>query len=96
MSPLHQKPFRKISYSGDRDQIDFLVEVARAYYEQNHDQASIAKSLGISRSQVSRYLSLGIYIFPKEPHSIFEVATRANWPDVRAYKTEISPQKPIP
>jgi DNA-binding transcriptional regulator LsrR (DeoR family) len=39
------------------DQIDLLVDVARAYYEQNHNQDKIAKSLGISRSQVSRYLS---------------------------------------
>ncbi|HSA99506.1 MAG TPA: sugar-binding transcriptional regulator [Anaerolineales bacterium] len=34
-----------------------LVEIARAYYEQNHDQGQIAQSLGISRSQVSRYLT---------------------------------------
>lgn len=34
-----------------------LVEVARAYYLENRTQAEIADSLGISRSQVSRYLS---------------------------------------
>ncbi|HEC21731.1 MAG TPA: sugar-binding transcriptional regulator [Chloroflexi bacterium] len=34
-----------------------LVEVARAYYLENRTQAEIARSLGISRSQVSRYLS---------------------------------------
>ena len=34
-----------------------LVEVARAYYLENQTQAEIARSLGISRSQVSRYLS---------------------------------------
>ncbi len=39
------------------DHADLLVEVARAYYEQNHNQDKIARSLGISRSQVSRYLS---------------------------------------
>ncbi len=33
-----------------------LVEIARAYYEQDHDQNQIAQSFGISRSQVSRYL----------------------------------------
>ena len=33
-----------------------LIEIARAYYEQDHDQGQIAKSFGISRSQVSRYL----------------------------------------
>ena len=37
--------------------LQLLVEVARAYYEQEHDQGSIAASLGISRSQVSRYLA---------------------------------------
>lgn len=34
-----------------------LVEVARAYYLENRTQAEISRSLGISRSQVSRYLS---------------------------------------
>ncbi len=34
-----------------------LVEVARAYYLEHQTQAEIARSLGISRSQVSRYLS---------------------------------------
>jgi deoxyribonucleoside regulator len=33
-----------------------LVEIARAYYFDNHTQAEIAGSFGISRSQVSRYL----------------------------------------
>ena len=37
--------------------IKLLVEIARAYYEQEHDQSMIAESLGISRSQVSRYLT---------------------------------------
>jgi DNA-binding transcriptional regulator LsrR (DeoR family) len=41
----------------ESNSIDLLVEIARAYYEQNHNQDKIAKSLGISRSQVSRYLS---------------------------------------
>ncbi len=39
------------------DQLDLLVDVARAYYEQNHNQDKIAQSLGVSRSQVSRYLT---------------------------------------
>lgn len=34
-----------------------LIEVARAYYLENQTQADIARSLGISRSQVSRYLT---------------------------------------
>jgi DNA-binding transcriptional regulator LsrR (DeoR family) len=37
--------------------IKLLVEIARAYYEEEHDQSMIAASLGISRSQVSRYLA---------------------------------------
>src|SRR3990172_10272276 len=45
------------SHSASGDQVDLLVDVARAYYEQNHNQDKIARSLGISRSQVSRYLS---------------------------------------
>ncbi len=47
---------KKITLAGD-EKIELLLEVARAYYEQNHDQAKIAQSLGISRSQVSRYLA---------------------------------------
>ena len=39
------------------EKVELLVEIARAYYEQNNDQGQIAQSLGISRSQVSRYLS---------------------------------------
>ncbi|HVN55898.1 MAG TPA: sugar-binding domain-containing protein [Anaerolineaceae bacterium] len=52
------KPTRKnrIRLNGD-DKIELLLEVARAYYEQNYDQTRIAQSLGISRSQVSRYLT---------------------------------------
>lgn len=34
-----------------------LIEAARAYYLENHTQSEIARDLGISRSQVSRYLS---------------------------------------
>jgi deoxyribonucleoside regulator len=34
-----------------------LVSVARAYYEQNQTQQEIAHRLGVSRSQVSRYLT---------------------------------------
>lgn len=34
-----------------------LIEVAKAYYLENRLQADISRSLGISRSQVSRYLS---------------------------------------
>ncbi len=35
-----------------------LIEVARAYYLDNHTQSEIARSLGVSRSMVSRDLSL--------------------------------------
>ena len=47
---------KRIKLTGD-DKLELLLDVARAYYEQNHDQAKIAQSLGISRSQVSRYLT---------------------------------------
>ena len=41
----------------EEEKTELLIEIARAYYEQDHDQGEIAQSLGISRSQVSRYLS---------------------------------------
>ena len=37
--------------------ISRIVEVARAYYLENRTQSEISSNLGISRSQVSRYLS---------------------------------------
>ena len=40
----------------DPSREDLLADVARAYYLENRTQAEIARSLGISRSQVSRYL----------------------------------------
>ena len=41
--------------------LQLLVEVARAYYEQEHDQGSIAASLGISRSQLyTRLVRFGL------------------------------------
>jgi DNA-binding transcriptional regulator LsrR (DeoR family) len=48
---------RKYNFNDSREKVSLLVEIAKAYYEQNHDQASIAQSLGISTSQVSRYLT---------------------------------------
>jgi deoxyribonucleoside regulator len=51
-----KKPRRGTRLKGD-EKVELLVEIARAYYEQNHDQGQIAQSLGISRSQVSRYLA---------------------------------------
>jgi DNA-binding transcriptional regulator LsrR (DeoR family) len=52
-------PSRRLrpSTSEDQDANALLVEVARAYYEQDHNQDKIARSLGVSRSQVSRYLA---------------------------------------
>ncbi|HTX78307.1 MAG TPA: sugar-binding transcriptional regulator [Longilinea sp.] len=41
----------------EAEKTELLVEIARAYYEQDHDQGKIAESLGLSRSQVSRYLT---------------------------------------
>jgi len=40
----------------DADNLQTIVAVAHAYYEQNATQQEIATELGISRSQISRYL----------------------------------------
>jgi deoxyribonucleoside regulator len=40
----------------ENEKIDRLIEVAKAYYLENRTQSEIAKSLGITRSQVSRDL----------------------------------------
>jgi len=45
------------SVSGSTLHLSRLVQVARAYYLENHTQAKIAQGLGISRSLVSRYLT---------------------------------------
>lgn len=55
-TPVSKKSRHRTRLVGD-EKIELLVEIARAYYEQNHDQGQIAQSLGISRSQVSRYLT---------------------------------------
>jgi deoxyribonucleoside regulator len=51
----------------DDERLNLLVSLARAYYEQGLTQEEIARTLPISRSQVSRYLSeardLGIVQF---------------------------------
>ena len=41
----------------DARHLDFLVSLARAYYEQGLTQEQIARNMAISRSQISRYLS---------------------------------------
>jgi DNA-binding transcriptional regulator LsrR (DeoR family) len=40
----------------DNEKVDRLIEIAKAYYLENRTQSEIAKSLGITRSQVSRDL----------------------------------------
>lgn len=75
---------RKRTRLEGEEKIELLVEIARAYYEQNHDQGKIAQSLGISKSQVSRYLSqakeLNLVqvrvIAPNERMSRFEAALK--------------------
>jgi deoxyribonucleoside regulator len=57
-----------------------LVEVARAYYERGYTQQDIAQSLGLSRSQVSRYLS--------EARDLHIVQIRVIDPNQRANDTE--------
>jgi deoxyribonucleoside regulator len=59
-----------------------LVEVARAYYLENQTQAEIARSLGLSRSLISRYLAtareLGIVqITITEPEQAFDALAHA-------------------
>ncbi len=53
----HPTKYQNRTRLGGEGKVELLVEIARAYYEQNHDQGKIAQSLGISRSQVSRYLT---------------------------------------
>jgi deoxyribonucleoside regulator len=68
-----------------------LVEVARAYYLEHQTQAEIARSLGISRSQVSRYLSsareLGIVqvrvTIPARETSSLRESLRRRYPHLR-------------
>lgn len=57
MTPKSRSYIRIHNFENEQQKIALLVEIARAYYEQNHDQTQIAHSLGISRSQVSRYLT---------------------------------------
>lgn len=69
-----------------------LVEVARAYYQEDQTQAEIARSLGISRSLISRYLStareLGIVqITIAAPEWTFDAlgrALRGRYPHLKA------------
>ncbi|MBN1286065.1 MAG: sugar-binding transcriptional regulator [Anaerolineae bacterium] len=61
---------------------DLLVEVARAYYERGYTQQDIAQSLGLSRSQVSRYLS--------EARDLHIVQIRVIDPNQRANDTELA------
>jgi deoxyribonucleoside regulator len=68
-----------------------LVEVARAYYLEEQTQAEIARSLGLSRSLISRYLAtareLGIVqITIAEPEQAFDAlahALRGRYPHLR-------------
>jgi DNA-binding transcriptional regulator LsrR (DeoR family) len=58
MDPLREEPKKaeKRTSAIRGNNLKLLVEIARAYYEQGHDQGMIGESFGISRSQVSRYL----------------------------------------
>ncbi|MCC6802292.1 MAG: sugar-binding transcriptional regulator [Anaerolineae bacterium] len=69
-----------------------LVEVARAYYQEDQTQAEIARSLGLSRSLISRYLTtareLGIVqITIAAPEWTFDAlgrALRGRYPHLKA------------
>lgn len=75
----------------ENEKLGFLVEIARAYYEQGHDQSMIARSMGISRSQVSRYLTrareLNLVqirvVAPDDRMSSLESALRKSFPGLR-------------
>lgn len=68
-----------------------LIEIARAYYIDNHTQAEIARSLGISRSLVSRHLTaarkMGIVeiriVAPEESASLAGQALHQRFPHLR-------------
>lgn len=68
-----------------------LIEVARAYYLEDQTQADIARSLGISRSQVSRYLTsareLGIVdiriVAPEEASNTLGVLVKRRYPHLQ-------------
>ncbi len=77
-----EAPKKRKSRSGTADGglDERLIEIARAYYEQDHDQSQVAKSFGISRSQVSRYLKKA-----KEMHL---VQVRVVSPNERTGKVE--------
>lgn len=68
-----------------------LIEVSRAYYLENQTQADIARSLGISRSQVSRYLTtareLGIVeiriVAPEESSNTLGHLLRQRYPKLK-------------
>ncbi len=69
-----------------------LVEVARAYYLEDQTQAEIARSLGLSRSLISRYLStardLGIVQIriaaPEQAFDALAFALRGRYPELKA------------
>ena len=75
------------------DQIppEVLVEAARMYYERGIKQEQIARSLGVSRSQVSRYLAAALergitqirVIAPDQVDRELEAALRARFPRLR-------------
>lgn len=75
----------------DAQHLDFLVSLARAYYEQGLTQEQIAQSMAISRSQISRYLSrareLGIVqiriVAPDERVDTLSAALMERFPTLR-------------
>lgn len=84
MNSLSEEPIkRKKRTSVNRaDNLSLLVEIARAYYEQGHDQGMIGESMGISRSQVSRYL--------KKAKNLNLVQVRIVSPEERTTDVEIA------
>ncbi len=87
-APRNKRRKTRLNGAGN---VEMLVDIARAYYEQGHDQGKIAQSLGISRSQVSRYLKEAKkqnlvqvrVVSPNERTADLEAALRRRFPALR-------------
>lgn len=83
---MHQR-----ARTNDQIPAEVLVEAARMYYERGIKQEQIARSLGVSRSQVSRYLAAALergitqirVIAPDEVDKELEAALRDRFPRLR-------------
>jgi DNA-binding transcriptional regulator LsrR (DeoR family) len=78
-------------HQSEEGKINFLVSLAKAYYEDSATQQEIAETLGISRSQISRYLNeareLGIVqihiVSPDDHNSELEEGLKRAFPNLK-------------